>query len=85
MANQATWIMPFPDPDELFDDMNEQIFGTANPAPGAPPTMQGFACNYSKQPGAPLKTGGPNKMPNAGDIMQYYAQDKIPMFWYLAT
>ena len=85
VADQATWIMPFPDPGELFEDMNEQIFGTSSPAPGAPPTMQGFACNYSRQPGAPLKTGGPNKMPDAGDIMQYYAQDKIPMFWYLAT
>lgn len=59
-------IMPYPDPGELFADMNEQIFG-----PGCSwteETMQGFACNYVKQENSP--DGYP---PVARNIMQAYA------------
>jgi phospholipase C len=58
--------MPYPDPGELFADMNEQIFG-----PGCSweaETMQGFACNYVGQESSP--DGFP---PVARNIMQSYA------------
>lgn len=83
-ADDATWIMPYPDPGELFTDMNEQIFGTANPAPDAKPTMQGFAWNYGQQPGAPLKKGEPNVMPDPQNIMQYYSDEAVPITHFLA-
>ncbi len=76
--------MPYPDPGELFDDMNEQIFGTADPEPDSVPNMQGFAWNYCKQPGAPLYEGGPLKMPDPRDIMQYYTEGAVPMTSFLA-
>ncbi len=59
-----TMTMPYPDPGELFVDMNEQIFG----ADTGPPYMEGFVWNYLKQPAAPH---GPR--PDAKNIMQYYA------------
>jgi phospholipase C len=58
--------MPYPDPGELFEDMNEQIFG-----PGCAwetETMRGFACNYVKQDASP-----DGVQPAAQNIMQYYA------------
>ena len=82
--DQATWIMPYPDPGELFTDMNEQIFGTANPGKSATSMMTGFAWNYGKQPGAPLTKGGPDVMPDPKNIMQYYHQDAVPMTTFLA-
>ncbi len=82
--DDATWIMPYPDPGEYFLDMNEQIFGTANPAPGAKPTMQGFTANYAKQPGAPLKKHEPDVMPDPQNIMQYYSEEAVPITHFLA-
>jgi Phosphoesterase family len=70
-----TWIMPYPDPGELFDDMNEQIFGNST----TDATMKGFASNYGRQPGVPLQKGGPKVMPVPANIMQYYRQDAVPM------
>ena len=62
-------IMPYPDPGELFKDMNTQIFAP-NPVPKTGPgnpTMGGFVYNYNNQP---VQSGGP--VPQGGDIMQYY-------------
>lgn len=65
-TDPATTIMPYPDPGELFEDMNEQIFG------GGPDTghadMQGFVANYLRQAASP--DGCP---PEANQIMQYFA------------
>lgn len=83
-ADDATWIMPYPDPGELFTDMNEQIFGTANPALDAKPTMQGFTVNYGKQPGAPLRKHEPDVMPDPQNIMQYYSDEAVPITHFLA-
>ncbi len=41
--------IPTPDPNELFADMTEQIFGAAS-APGSPATMAGFVQNYMRTP-----------------------------------
>src|SRR5664279_599166 len=46
MSPQVACI-PTPDPNELFADMIEQIFGVGNQPP-APATMGGFAQNYMK-------------------------------------
>lgn len=82
-ADASTWIMPYPDPGELFDDMNEQIFGqcTSDMARG----VSGFARNYARQPGAPLYHGGPNVEPEPRNVMQYYSTDAVPMTSFLAT
>jgi len=67
-----TMIMPFPDPNEEFNDMTQQLFGCdwAN-ATGAStsitPTMDGFVWNYLTA----KSLGGVS--PSAVDIMQYYA------------
>lgn len=83
-ADNAVWITPYPDPGELFDDMNAQIFGTKNPGSGTPATMQGFAWNYNQQPGAPLYKDGPDVLPVAKNVMQYYREDAIPITSFLA-
>jgi phospholipase C len=41
--------IPTPDPNELFVDMTEQLFGAGNQPP-APATMGGFVHNYMKTP-----------------------------------
>ncbi len=74
-TNIETMVMPFPDPGELFNDMNEQLFGCctlaqyeANECPDTGTvTMSGFVDNYGRQP---LSDG---VGPTPSDIMQYYA------------
>jgi phospholipase C len=71
-----TMVIPYPDPGELFNDMNEQIFGccttdqyAAGECPNTgPELMNGFVSNYLRQPASP--DGVP---PLANHIMQYYA------------
>ncbi|HJR09479.1 MAG TPA: alkaline phosphatase family protein [Pyrinomonadaceae bacterium] len=61
-----TMIMPYPDPGELFTDMNQQIFASETETDTA--TMQGFVWNYMRQPPSPDYV-----YPVAENIMQYYA------------
>src|SRR5437773_3702291 len=71
-----TMVMPYPDPGELFNDMNEQIFGCcpddqykAGQCPDTgPELMNGFVSNYLRQPASPDGVS-----PTASHIMQYYA------------
>ena len=52
--NLSTWTMPYPDPGELYTDMVEQIFGSANVPPvGTTAPMSGFAWNYKQQKSSP--------------------------------
>jgi phospholipase C len=85
-----TMVMPYPDPGELFNDMNEQIFGCctldqylANECPDTgPETMKGFVANYLRQPPSPDQLA-----PTANHIMQYYApgnEGNIPITSALA-
>lgn len=66
--------IPNPDPGESFTDINEQIFGTGDPAINAIPKMNGFAQNYFKfsQPIPP------------NNIMHYYLPEQIPILSQLA-
>ena len=77
-------IMPYPDPGELFADMNEQIFAPNPIPPSGPgkPTMGGFLFNYKNQK---VNPGGP--APVGRDILQYYApgpNGNIPVMTALA-
>lgn len=68
-TNTDAMIMPYPDPGELFVDMNQQLFAPNEPPVTGPgnPTMGGFVYNYTHQE---VQLNGP--VPVAGDIMQYY-------------
>lgn len=88
-AASSTWIMPYPDPGELFTDMMAQIYGAAmSVAPtctSAPwPPMSGFAWNYSGQPWSPSGPGWPSVGPVPRNIMQYYSGNTMPVTTYLA-
>jgi phospholipase C len=80
-AEQSTWIMPYPDPGELYTDMVQQIFG-AYSVPSGPgscsPQMSGFAWNYSVQPWSISGEGWPAVPPIPKNIMQYYSEKTMP-------
>lgn len=79
-AEPSTWVMPYPDPGELYSDMVQQIFGADRVPPGgAPATMSGFAWNYKSQPSSP-----DHVPPVAKHIMQYYSGITMPVSAYLA-
>lgn len=63
--------VPTPDPAELFDDMNEQIFGLRTG--GSAANMSGFASNYARVPGADPR-----------NVMHYYTPDQVPVISTLA-
>lgn len=56
-SSQDFWTMPFPDPGELFSEMNQQIFGSYSTTN---PNMQGFVWSYA------------SLSPYPADIMHYY-------------
>lgn len=73
-TGSAGQIMPFPDPNEDFDDMAEQIQGG---------TMKGFVTNYSK-----VIKRQKGDLSAARDIMQYYKigpSGNIPITSLLAS
>jgi phospholipase C len=83
---ESVFIMPYPDPGELYSDMVQQIFGsTASVLPsGVLPPMSGFAWNYTQQPPAPSGDGYPAVPPTAADVMQYYSGRTMPVSSRLA-
>lgn len=75
-----TWIMPYPDPGELYTDMVQQIYGAYTvPSGGVPTPMSGFAWNYMQQSSSPDGVA-----PVARDIMQYYSGATMQVSSYLA-
>jgi len=85
-AASSIWIMPYPDPGELYSDMVQQIFGSnASVLPsGVLPPMSGFAWNYKRQPPAPPGDGWPKTWPVPVNIMQYYSASAMPVTTSLA-
>lgn len=71
MTPEAACI-PTPDPNELFVDMTEQIFGAGNRPPAAA-TMGGFAQNYMKTP-----------TNDARAVMHGFTPDQLPVISALA-
>jgi len=70
---------PHDDPGELFSDITEQIFGVADPAPDAVPTMSGFVSNFVRQRDLhPLRRYDP------ASVMNYYTPDQVPVLSTLA-
>jgi phospholipase C len=69
--------IPKPDPGELFNDMNMQLFGDAGRGPN-PPGMIGFAENYAQQ--RPSSDG----IPRARDVMHYFTPEQVPVISTLA-
>jgi len=71
---------PWPDPGELFVDINEQLFRTRTPAPGQTPTMDGFVINFLRQP----ETSTDQYGTLAQRIMDYYEPEQVPVISRLA-
>ncbi len=71
MTPEAARI-PDPDPNELFVDMTEQIFG-AGQQPPSPPTMSGFVSNY-------IKTGANDPR----GVMHGFTPEQVPVISQLA-
>ncbi len=74
-SDAVTMSIPSPDPGELWTDINQQIFGTAQPPPGAAPTMQGFVRNYLAQVPAPATPAA---------VMHYFTPEQVPVISTLA-
>jgi phospholipase C len=69
-VGSAAWIMPYPDPNELYANMSAQIqYGSTH--------MQGFVADY-------LSAGTPEHKVKPAAIMQYYQPDNIPVTAALA-
>ena len=68
LSNDATFIMA--DPPHEFPDVNLQLFGTTNPAPGSAATMQGFV--KASDSGA-MKCYSPSRLPILATLAQQYA------------
>jgi phospholipase C len=73
----ATACIPDPDPGEGFQEMNVQLFGNAERAPGATPDMSGFALNY----GTSTEVVGYR---DPGAVMHYFTPDQVPVLSALA-
>jgi phospholipase C len=82
-SDESLLVMPYPDPGELFSDMNYQIFNK-NVTSGSP-QMMGFASNYSKQPAEEISPGHEGPPPYSKNIMQYYSQANMPVSQALAA
>ena len=82
----STWIMPYPDPGELYSDMVQQIFGSNSSVlpSGVLPPMSGFAWNYSGQSWSVSGPGWPSVAPVPRNIMQYYGEAAMPATFGLA-
>jgi len=65
--------IPAPDPNELFEDMGDQIFGSGL-RPPSPATMDGFVANYMKS-----ATNDPQA------VMHGFTPDQVPVLSALAT
>jgi phospholipase C len=73
----SPFTVPDPDPEEDFDDMIFQMFGTATPTEGQLASMLGFVVNYQK-----ANASDPR---HANTIMQTYSPEQVSMLSGLAT
>lgn len=65
--------IPHVNPQERFEHVNLQLFGTTTPAPGAQPAMNGFLVSFAE-----TETKRPE------EIMQCYAPEQLPVLSALA-
>jgi phospholipase C len=72
--------IPDPDPGELWEDINTQLYGLGNtPDPSVVPSMAGFVDNYVRQ----ARLGQNNYAPQS--VMHYYTPDQVPVISQLAS
>lgn len=76
MAQQIA-CTPKPDPGELFDDMNTQLFGSKDGRQSTPPSMRGFIANYMAQ----KATDEPH---DPASVMHYFTPEQVPVISRLA-
>src|SRR5262249_35820336 len=72
------WIVPSPDPQELFAHMKLQMFRTSDPTPGQAPTMDGFIQDYATvadnpSPGTIMECFTPAEPPVSSALARSYA------------
>ncbi len=78
-TDRATLSIPDPDPGELWEDINTQLFGTPTvPVPAPTPTMGGFVKNYLSQA---LKAPGNY---DGKAVMHYFSPQQVPVISQLA-
>ena len=70
----SPYTVPDTDPEEDFDDMSFQLFGTTHPTDGEAASMLGFLVNYAKTNSA-----------NPGVLMETYSPQQVAMISGLAT
>ena len=70
--------IPDPDPGELWNDINMQLFGLDGKPGVEPPTMNGFVNNYVRQTTEPSGSYLPES------IMHYYTPEQLPVISMLA-
>jgi phospholipase C len=74
-TDESTMRIPDPDPGELWEDINTQLFGVPSAPPlGAVPDMSGFVKNYLTQKDNPIDK----------DIMHYFMPSQVPVITTLA-
>jgi len=73
----AAACIPDPDPGELFEDMNIQIFGDKDRG-GKTANMSGFALDYAVPVEQPASYRDP------GAVMHYFTDQQLPVLWSLA-
>jgi phospholipase C len=67
--------IPDPDPGELWQDINTQLFGLNGQPGNQPPSMNGFVNNYISQKANPA---------DPRQVMHYYAPSQVPVITQLA-
>ncbi len=77
-TDQTTMSIPASDPGELWNDINEQLFGSSAAPAAADPTMQGFVRNYLAQSSVAPGTY------DAAAVMNYYTPEQVPAISRLA-
>lgn len=70
--------IPSPDPGELWDDINMQLFGLDGKPGNQSPPMNGFVNNYVRQKTEPAANYEPES------TMHYYLPDQVPVISQLA-
>ena len=79
-TDETTMRIPSPDPGELWEDINTQLFekpDPSNPAPQA--TMEGFVKNYLEQ-----KQKDPSGNYDAKSVMHFFTPKQVPVISQLA-
>jgi len=72
-------VVPTPDPNEEFDHITSQVFGTATPTPGAQADMSGFLTDYATTnagtatAGQIMETNGPEAAPVINGLARSFA------------